>query len=259
MTTPAPSRLLKPGDYKPVPRRYQWKRSKISARRGSSMMPRRPSLAAMPTTSAAGSVKRSRTARTVVLSAASRKRCPSTPSRCAQVYSKGTPPPSWSTPYREDDAALELQTPVRRHGCAERKKVHQPAVSMLHPMRHSCTREAICGQAVLEGVEVCEVVDDNGHIRRGLASRRSSGTRAPTMANGIPSSRSPRSRSVTTGSRRGSICGTVQDPGQEQLGGLQGLFSTPIAEFSVGQQVRSHGKVVSGPIRHRQRAGRLDD
>ncbi len=51
----------------------------------------------------------------------------------------------------------------------------------------------------------------------------------------------------------------VQDSGQEQRGGFQRLFGTAIAQFSVGQQIRSNGEIVIVLIRYRQRARRFDD
>ena len=57
------------------------------------------------------------------------------------------------------------------------------------------------------------------------------------MPNGTPSSRRPRSKSVTTGTKPGSMRGIVKNLGQEHFGRFERLLSSAIAQFGVGEEI----------------------
>jgi hypothetical protein len=94
--------------------------------------------------------------------------------------------------------------------------------------------------------------------RAGRTSSSSLGTRAPTTANGTPSVRSPRSRSVTTGRSAGSSRGIAQYLREQQLGGLQRLSGSAVTQFGVREQIRRSEDHVVVPLWDCHRPGRLD-
>ena len=80
-------------------------------------------------------------------------------------------------------------------------------------------------EVIFEGVEVGEVVDDDGDVSVVGHPARSCGQKefwnqGTHDAERDPEFAQPPRRSVTTGSRLGSIRGMVQDFGQEQIRGF---------------------------------------
>src|SRR5687768_6147195 len=75
----------------------------------------------------------------------------------------------------------------------------------------------------------------------------------------MPSSRKPRSRSVTTGTSVGSIRDIAQHLRQQYFGGLEGLHRPAIAEFGIGEEVRSHRNSLIDRRWNRERTRGFDD
>ena len=103
----------------------------------------------------------------------------------------------------------------------------------------------------LHQLERLTVTSTSFVMRTGRTSRSSSGTRAPTTANGTPRTRSPRSRSVTTERRAGSSRGITQHLWEQQRGGLESLSGSAVPKFGVHEQVWCRGLAVG--VRRRNR------
>ena len=131
-------------------------------------------------------------------------------------------------------------------------------------MRRGCARKPVVRKLVLQQVEIRKALDDDGHVRIVGHTVRPDieekfGDQRSHDSKRDPNSRSPHSRSNTTGTKMGSMRGIVENPGQEKLGCLQRLAGTSVSQLGIGQQTRSDGKVIVGLTGYRQGARWLDD